>query len=236
VTVWITEVNNNPVLDNPAITDDAALAIKGKTTARFFTFFLNKGVTQLDLYAVQDHNDKYQDKAMDIVRDNFLTYSDRAGASYPADDTPYVSPALLVTGRIVSKMTAGLDRNLTQPRQLHINALAAKNDGVIFQGDGTAAHPDLHAVDVFAFLPYQASAHRFVIPYYIMTRDVTKSWPEDMFDVDVSGFSPTARFSVYDPFTDKTSAVAPAASQNGVRLQLPAIDYPRLLIVDETPP
>jgi hypothetical protein len=235
VTVWITEVNNDPELDNPAVSDDAALAIKGKTTARYFTFYLNKGATQLDLYAVQDRNVQYKDKAMSIVRDSFLSYSDHAGAAYPTDDAPYMSPALLATQHIVAKMNLGLDRSFTRPRQLTLNSVTAKNDGVIFAGDGTASHPDLRAVDVFTFLPYQANAHRFVIPYYIMTRDVTKDWPEDLFTINVSGFSAKAHFSEYDPITNTTNAVTATAANTGTRLDLPAIDYPRLLIVDETP-
>jgi hypothetical protein len=228
VPIWITEVNTAPVEADPAISAAAAMAIKAKTTARYFTFFLNKGVTQLDLYAASD-----RDTGLGIVTDDFLRYADRAAAPYPADDAPFLSPALRITGRIVAIMEDGLDRNLSHLRPLRVNALAAADDRIIFAGDGTVLHPDLRAVDVFAFLPFQANAHRFVIPYYVMTRDVMKAWPEDSFDVTVAGFSSTARFSAYDPLNNKTTGVTGHTVPKGIRLRLRAADYPKLLIVNE---
>jgi hypothetical protein len=228
VPVWITEVNTSPVESDPGISAAAALTIKEKTTARYFSFFLSKGVTQLDLYAAN-----VTDTGYGIVSDRFLQYAQTAGAPYPVDDTPYVSPALRITGRIVAAMSDGLDRTLTHPRALHVESLASPDNRVIWRGDGTAVHPDLRAIDVFTFLPFQVNAHRFVIPFYVMTRDVMTDWGTDIFDLTVAGFSPAARFAIYDPVRDTTVPVASVPLSNGTRLHLEASDYPKLLIVRE---
>jgi hypothetical protein len=44
--------------------------------------------------------------------------------------------------------------------------------GVQFTGDGTNAHPPLRNQDVVAFFPFQVDLGRFVIPVYVMTRDL----------------------------------------------------------------
>ena len=43
-----------------------------------------------------------------------------------------------------------------------------------FAGDGTTAHPSLFDRDVVGFFPYQVNEGRFVIPTYVMTRNVAK--------------------------------------------------------------
>src|SRR5919202_908370 len=79
--VWITEVNISPIEDDPNITMERSFALKAKTTARYFCFFLNKGVTQVYLYAAEGG-----DKALGIVQENFLKYAEQPNAAYPAND------------------------------------------------------------------------------------------------------------------------------------------------------
>jgi hypothetical protein len=133
-------------------------------------------------------------------------------------------------------MQIGLDRNLGHTTNLEVSSVKANTNPVIIPGDGSAAHPDLRATDLFAFLPFQSNARRFVIPYYVITQDVTKRLPEVRFDVNVTGFSPKATYTGYDPVTDKTFTINATPLAHGVGLQLPAIDYPRLLIVSGPTP
>jgi hypothetical protein len=227
--VWITETGIAPDEDN--ITDSLkALKIKAKTTARYYTFYLNKGVTKLYLFsAVASGN-----MGLGIVKDNFLQYS-RTHSVYPTNDRAYVSPALKITGRIVAQMKRNLDSNLTKTRQLRLDSIRDTHNHLQFVGDGTTAHPNLYNRDVFAFLPYQVNPQRFVIPYYVMTRDVTKDLPPKKFTIQISKLKALgATVSIYDPMNDLTLPVTiNSRGSDFLDLTLSATDYPYLLIIQE---
>jgi hypothetical protein len=48
---------------------------------------------------------------------------------------------------------------------LTLDSITDTHNHYQFAGAGTAAHPNLYDRDVFAFLPFQVNAKRFVIPY-----------------------------------------------------------------------
>lgn len=228
--VWITETNISPIEDDPNITVERALAVKAKTTARYFCFFLNKGVTQVYLFAAQD-----TDKALGIIKDSFLKYAGQPNAVYPTDDTSYTSPALTVLGRIVTKMSKQVDSNLKSTRVLKVVSISDTHNHYQFVGDGTAAHPNLYDRDVFAFLPFQVNSKRFIIPYYVMTRDVMKNMPPEQFTVQIEGLRGSgASVTAYDPINDKdVPVVVKGKGLNRLDLILTATDYPYLLTVEE---
>jgi len=43
------------------------------------------------------------------------------------------------------------------------------------------ARPPLYDRDVLAMLPFQVNARKFIIPYYVMTRDIRRGLPEKAF-------------------------------------------------------
>ena len=214
VSTWITEVNMAPDEYLPDADAAAARDLKGKTTARYFTFFLNKGVTLMTLY-----NDAGGgDKGLALESDVFLTYAQQPDAALPADDGALTSPALRVIGNIAAQMRPGLDPTLTPrtTRRLTLDRIADTHNHFQFAGDGTAAHPPLYDRDVFAFLPFQVNAHTFVIPYYVMTRDVAHVYapnaagghqydmPAEDFTLTIGGLHGSrARVTAYDPLNDR---------------------------------
>jgi hypothetical protein len=228
--MWITEINMSPVEDNPNISVERALAVKAKTTARYFCFFLNKGATQLHLYSAEG-----EDKALGIVKESFQKLAEQPNAVYPTDDTSYTSPALAATARIVAKMNQQVDANLTSTRPLQVVSISDTHDHYQFAGDGTAAHPNLYNRDVFAFLPFQVNARRFIIPYYVMTRDITKDLPPEQFTVQIKGLTGNgASVTAYDPINNKeVPVVVKGKAQDSLSVNLTATDYPYLLTVQE---
>jgi len=228
--MWITEINISPVEDDPKITENRALAVKAKTTARYFCFFLNKGVTQVHLFAAEGG-----DKGLGIVKESFLKYAEQPNAVYPTNDTSYTSPALTTTARIVAKMNEQVDANLTSTRQLQVVSISDTHDHYQFAGDGTTAHPNLYNRDVFAFLPFQVNARRFIIPYYVMTRDITKDLPPEQFTVQIKGLKGDgASVTAYDPINNKeVPVVVKGKAQDSLSVNLTATDYPYLLTVQE---
>ncbi len=229
VNVWITEVNINPA--ELGITDAAAAgALKAKTTARYFAFFLNKGVTKLQLYTALTREDG--DTGYGIMQKNFADYASQ-NTVYPTDDSLYTSPALLVTRRITDLFKRDLDPSLTQTRQLEVRSVQDNHDHVQFAAVGN--QPALYNREVFTVLPYQVSAKRFVIGYYVMTRDVRQSLASEEYTIELAGLKAAgAQISAYDPFTDTLVPLKlHALESNKLVVTLPATDYPRYLVVEE---
>ena len=139
-------------------------------------------------------------------------------------------------------------------RQLALDSIVQTGNHAQFSGDGTAAHPDLYDRDVLAVFPYQSSPTRFVIPFYVMTRDLLTLYqpsasPSDVHRFDLPGETfritldnlPQAAaapsVSAYDPLLD-SSTPARLISHEGRKavFQILATDYPRVLTIDYTPP
>jgi hypothetical protein len=228
--VWITEVgyapNEDGVQDGPA-----ALALKGKTTARYFCFYVNKGVERLILF-----NTSGGDTWLGLVQDNFLAFC-KTHTMYPQDDTSYTSPALRVTAHLASAMASGLDPHLASARLLSVIAVRDTHGHAQFHGDGTPAHPDLFDRDVLAILPYQVNARRFVIPYYVMTRDVKTALTPETFTVTLGSLQGAgAVVTAYDPILNsRVPLKVIARGPDRLTLALTATDYPYLLTVQEKP-
>lgn len=228
VPMWITEVNIAPEKDNPDISSEKALALKAKSTARFFCFYLNKGITKLDLYGVAGGNTGWG-----IIKDNFLDYAQQENSGYPSNDREYVSPALQVVNRITSKMREGLDTELEKTQGLTIVSIKDKHDNYQFKGDGTKARPNLYDRDVFTFLPFQVNSNKLVIPYYVMTRDIQQDLTPEKFIVEIGGIGNIKSIEAYDPIADqKISVKQLKAKKNNVVLELTATDYPYLLTIN----
>jgi hypothetical protein len=135
-------------------------------------------------------------------------------------------------------------------RQLSLVSIRQEGDHAQFAGDGTAAHPPLYDRDVLAVLPFQASPTRFVIPVYVMTRDLLTLYEPLAPDTDIHRFDlPAERFwitlgnlpatanppavSAYDPLLNEATP-ARLVSREGTSavFEIAATDYPRLLSID----
>lgn len=231
---WITEVNY--AANEDGVTDqELALQLKAKTTARYFCFYLNKGVERLYLYGAGANDIELGDLELGILKQDFMnrTVTEKV---YPADDSEWTSPALVVTKRIAEHMRNGLDVNMKETRQLELVSVEDSHNAKQFEGDPAdlRSRPPLYDRDVFAFLPFQVNARKFVIPYYVMTRDIKKDLPEEMFMVTVKGLDSKAKCSAYDPILDNKIKIKTMSCDGGIlKLKLPARDYPILLTVEE---
>jgi hypothetical protein len=137
----------------------------------------------------------------------------------------------------------------TAPRSLALNAIADQGNWTQFTGDGTAAHPTLFNRQVVAFFPFQVSNNKFVVPAYVMTRnmdtdynpsapstDVTRfDLPDETYRLTVGGLN-TANLSVTatDPITGASVPVTIVSTSGSTAvLQVPLTDYPRLITIQD---
>ena len=145
---------------------------------------------------------------------------------------------------------------ISTPRSLELRALTDYEDNIQFEGNGTAAYPPLYNRDVFAFLPFQVNAHRFVIPIYVMTRNVDELYkpsaamsdptrfdlPPERYGMKIGGVDGSeALVSATDPLTGETIPVdVISRSEDEIVVEMPVTDSPRLLTIEEdessTPP
>ncbi len=226
--LWFTEIGLHPK-EHGVVDREAALRLKAKATARDACFFPAKGVERIYFFSALDGDTGYG-----LVSDHFVAYS-RTGKPYPPDEAAYVSPALRALENIAGKMRDGLDPGLVASRQVTLASITDTHDHYQFRGDGSPRHPQLYDRDVFVFLPFQANRKRFVIPYYVMTRDITKDLAPEEFTIKIRGIDGRGATAVcYDPVTDRDLPLGiKSATAAELSLRLEAADYPYLLIIQE---
>jgi len=226
--LWLTEIGFHPQ-ENGVVDREVALRLKAKATARDACFFPAKGVERIYFFSALGGDPGYG-----LVSDHFAEYA-RTGKPYPADESAYVSPALRTLKNIVAKMRVGVDPDLVATQQLTLASIADTHDHYQFRGDGSPRHPHLFNRDVFVFLPFQANRNRFVIPYYVMTRDITKGLAPEEFTVKIRGIDGRrATVASYDPIADRDVPLdVKSATVDDLILKLEAADYPYLLTIQE---
>ena len=219
--LWITETALAPGGTGISTAADKR-HLQAKATLRDLSAFVNKGVSALYFYAVGDG-----DWAM-------------------VDPTTAGGGETMAAVRRLTAAMAG-PPTLAVRRSLTLKAIADRHDHVQFTGDGTPEHPPLYNRDVVAFLPFQADENRFVVPAYVMTRDMSKLYkpnapasdptrydlPPETYRLTVGGLNAgrlTARAT--DPLTGFSVPVT-IVSRSGdtAVLEVALTDSPRLLVL-----
>ena len=217
--MWVTEMNVSPNEAVPDVRADRAMRVKAKAALRMFTAFNHKGVERVYLYAAKD-----RDVSLGLLGESFFA---------PGAARPSVSPVLAAVGRMMT-WVRGRGGKIGTPRRLSVERVEEPEEHAVFAGDGTPAHPTLHHRDVLAVLPYQASATTFVVPYYVMTRDVMADLPEETFRVTFGGIEGgRVRVEAYDPIAGKAVPAGVVSTDDGTTLELRATDAPRLIAITE---
>jgi len=226
---WITECGYDPYYAFPSVTDPAtALTLKAKSTARYFCFFLHKGCKKVTIFATGGG-----DTRLGLVQDNFLAYC-AGNTVYPASDAAYTSPALAATQRIANQMRLHAATGWVA-RQLRVVSVTDTHNHFQFQGDGTPAHPNLYDREVLAILPFQSNQNRFVIPYYVMTRNLFPSMTPERFNITFSGLHAAGiNAHCYDPIANAYYPSSINSNADGtVTISVNATDYPYLLVLTD---
>jgi hypothetical protein len=198
------------------------LHFQAKTTLRTLVSFVNKGISNVDFYAVKDGN-------FALVSGSFFG---SLASGYPGDTAG---------GEVmdsVRRLMAGFDGAvpLSQPRPLSLVEIGDYAGNMQFAGDGSADHPPLYNRDVLAFLPFQVSDSRFVIPVYVMTTNLARpDMAAEKYRLTIGGVRGNgAKVSASDPLTGSSVAVKLVSkASDRVVVELPVTDSPRLLTIDE---
>jgi hypothetical protein len=221
--VWITETNIDPT-GAGLLTAADKRHLQAKAALRTLSAFVNKGVSAVYFYAA-------------------------TGQLFGMID-PTVSGGGETMTAIKRFMRAFRGpATIRLRRKLELKAIASRGNWMQFAGDGTAAHPPLYNRDVVGFFPFQTDSHRFVIPVYVMTRDMAKLYapdaptsdvkrydlPPEIYRLAIGGLH-TGRLAAnaFDPLTGAAVPVRVVSTTgHSAVVQIALTDYPQLLVISD---
>jgi hypothetical protein len=247
---WMTEYNlslNGATVVGPDESTPAPTSLtpadkahfQAKALLRSLVAMINKGMTREYFYAAAGH-------ALALVPPSFYSALQAHPETYPGD-------------ALGGETMSGFHNMLAQfqgpgpgsaLRQLSLLSIAQDGNHAQFTGDGTAAHPSLYDREVLAVLPFQSSPTRFVIPVYVMTRDLLTLYepgaptndvhrfdlPNETFRITLGNLPETATpptISAYDPLRNETTpAKLVAQAGHTATVEIAATDYPRILTIE----
>jgi hypothetical protein len=237
---WVTEYNLGiPKAAAVTLTTADKSHFHAKALLRSLVAMVSKGVSREYFFAAGPGG-------LSLISGDFFAALEAHPGTYPGDQQG---------GEVMSGFHNMLSRFQgpgpnAAPAQLKLVSIAQQGDHAQFTGDGTAAHPSLYDREVLAAFPFQTSPTHFVIPVYVMTRnlltlynagaptsDVTRyDLPDETFRITLGNLPETKAppvVSAYDPLHDQ-STPARLLTREGhtATFEMSATDYPRLLNVE----
>lgn len=239
---WITEYNISAPKELAAgLTTADKDHFHAKALLRSLVAMVSKGMSREYFFAAAPGS-------LSLIGEDFWSALDAHPGAYPGDG---------LGGEIMSGFRNMLAR-FQGPgpggaaRQLRLLSIVQYGDHAQFSGDGTPEHPSLYDRDVLAVFPFQSSPTRFVIPVYVMTRNVLTLYkpkarstdvgrydlPAEKFRIKLGNLPVTKhapRLTAYDPLHNRltTAKLISRDGDTGV-FQLAVTDYPRILTIDYT--
>ena len=217
----------------------------GKYLWRQYVFHSHKGFDRIFLFSLD-----FDRFSLGLLPTSFFKALDASGDQLTPAVRKTVPAGWAATAWMTKLMRTG--EALDAPRALRVDALVERHPRLVFAGDGTAAHPSRWNRDYFAFLPYQLSARRFAVPYYVVTLNATQTYrpgldpldparydmPPQDYDVTVGNCAGRgAQVTAYDPLQGVAVPVKTlSATATSLTVRLTATDYPRVLLVSEAAP
>ena len=211
---------------------------QAKALLRSLVAMINKGMTREYFYAAAGH-------ALALISPNFYTALQAHPETYPGD-------------ALGGETMSGFHNMLTQfqgpgpgpnLRQLTLLSITQNGNHAQFTGDGTTAHPNLYDREVLAVLPFQSTPTRFVIPIYVMTRDLLTLYepnaptsdihrfdlPNETFRITLGNLPQTTTpptITAYDPLRNETTPAKLITQTNHTAtIEIATTDYPRILTI-----
>ncbi|HUA11749.1 MAG TPA: hypothetical protein VMA83_07065 [Solirubrobacteraceae bacterium] len=206
---------------------------ESKVLTRSLVAMVGKGVRREYFFAAAHAGD------LSLIPESFVESAAHGG--YPGTGA---GGAVMATFRNLVAQFAGPGPG-AGARQLKLVSITQQGDHAQFTGDGSAEHPSLLDREVLFVQPFQSSPARFVIPFYVMTRNLKTDYdpsapasdlarydlPNETFRVTLSGLpAGTPTVTAYDPITgSRTPAALVDHSGSTATFEIAATDYPRLL-------
>lgn len=244
---WLTEMALDPAGADPGI--PAAVGapsglsafelahLKAKTALRTYAAFIGKGVTAVHMFAAAG-------TPLNLISDNYSSAVRAKGGKDPGDRAG--GSVIGAIGRFTAFSADA--RRIGSIRRLTLARVADAKGAKQFAGDGSTAHPPLYDRDVLAFFPFQLGPRSWVVPTYVMTRNLAKRYrsnpprgssgsdlPDEPFELTIRGLEgKRAEAALFDPLSNQPEPVQIIRrARNGVTLRLLETDSPRMLVLSD---
>ncbi len=247
---WMTEYNLGAGKGTPVGPDEVTPAnvtlsaadkahFQAKALLRSLVAMINKGMTREYFFAAAPG-------ALSLIGKSFYSALEAEPGTYPGDALG--GETMTAFRNLFSQFQGPGPEGAA--RQLTLTSIAQEGNHAQFSGDGTGAHPTLYDRDVLAVLPFQSSPTHFVIPVYVMTRDLLTLYepsqpasdvnrfdlPDESFRITLGNLPESATpptVSAYDPLRDEsTPARLLSRTGDSAEFEFAATDYPRLLNIE----
>ncbi len=245
--VWMTEYNletghasvGTGAVPSTPLPEAEQAHEQAKALLRSLVSMINKGMTREYFFAASHAG------SLSMISNSFMSAVDAHPSVYPGGSLG--GETMRAFRNLLAYFRGPGPRGTA--RQLSLLSIAQEGDHAQFTGDGTAAHPTLYDREVLAVLPFQSSPIRFVIPVYVMTRNLAEIYrpelpptdlerydlPAERFRITLGGLPDTRhdpQVSAYDPLlNDYTPAQLVSRRGHQAVFQLSVTDYPRILTI-----
>jgi hypothetical protein len=196
--------------------DADAWRLKATGVTRSFLFWLNKGADALHYFTA------FEETAVDF---GLLPVNLRSLAP-DAKFADIATPPMRALKNLVGAFAGSIPIEQTAPLQIEVTAVGEQT--VAFEGNDL--HPPLAHRELFVALPFQIDQGRYVIAFYVMTRDVTKRFRPQLFRLRIAG-TDGRTVSCYDPHEDRTLNVITTTVGDALEVTVFAGAHPRVLTI-----
>ena len=248
--LWITEVNEDASTVNNTLTSPDGTATSPMSTAddrhfetksilRYLSAWVGKGTSVIDFFALANAG------GLNLADQSFFTTAKNTH-SYPG--LAAGGETMVDVQRFLSTMSGA--QNLSQTSPLSLTSISSYDNAYQFAGNGTANYPPLYNRNMVGFFPFQVTAHKWVIPTYVMTLDLAtlynksapatdvtrQDMPPETFSLTINGVNgSTATAAAVDPLSGNSVPVTiTGRTSSSVTVEVPLTDSPRMLTLQDS--
>jgi hypothetical protein len=248
--MWVTEVNEDAsTVHNTLTSQDGKTTspmsaadlrhFESKAILRYLSSWVGKGTKVIDFYALANA------KGLNLADQSFFNTAWKTH-TYPG--LAAAGETMVDVQRFLATMSGAQYLSSTTP--LSLTSVTNYDNAYQFAGNGTANYPALYNRDMVGFFPFQVTAHKWVIPTYVMTlnmatlyntsapaTDVTRQdMPGETFSLTINGVNgATATAAAVDPLSGSSvPATITGRTSSSVTVQIPLTDSPRMLTLQDS--
>jgi hypothetical protein len=212
---------------------------ESKAILRYLSAWVGKGTSAIDFYALANAG------GLNLADQSFFATA-KSTHSYPG--LAAGGETMVDVQRFLSSMSGA--QSLSQTSPVTLTSVSNYDNAYQFAGNGTANYPPLYNRNMVGFFPFQVTAHKWVIPTYVMTlnlatlynpsapaTDVTRQdMPGETFSLTINGVNgSTATATAVDPLSGNSVPVTiTARTSSSVTVQIPLTDSPRMLTLQDS--
>lgn len=223
--------------------------LQAKALLRFYTFMINKGVDRVYFYSAFGGRDPLNLFSREVVDYLSTKSAQPLPPTLPAEiDTGYTMDAFK---NLSAKLSDVASLKQSELRSLSVEKIEETHGHFQFAGSPDAANrktmPPLYNREVLAVLPFQSDRNKFVVPLYVMTRNLDHAYdktqsevnrfimPDEIYNIQIGGVDGArAQVSLYDPIFNRNESVTIVGrAGNTVTVRVAVNDSVRLLFISD---